>query len=161
MAGTVIIGCNQPNGIKIRLYDFQDTYQDVIGGAARLVKMPVPRGDMVVKLNGPSVPQGRDPRFPVIGMRPREGYALTKVDEEFATEWFKQNANTALVQNKVVIMHQKDTPGMAKEMKAIRNGSEPFNTETVMGPDGKVRPADQRVSNRIGKYNQLPSDNSE
>lgn len=148
MPETVIVGCNFPNGLVLRLFDKKEVFQEVMNGVKRVVEISVPRANAQVTLRGPAVVHGELPRYKIIGKRPREGYGLTRVDAAFFHEWWAQNQETDLVKNKVVIVH-KDTAGMAKDMLDVRSGMEPLNPGIVRGPDGNEKHADARISNRI------------
>jgi hypothetical protein len=148
MAGTVLVGCNYPNGLVLRLFDYITAYQDVINGGKREVQVPVARNGSEVRLRGPAVRPGIVPKYKIIQSRAREGYAITRVDADWFEEWLEQNKNTDIVKNKVVIYHEKDTPGMAKEMQNVRNNLEPLNPEMIHS-EGKLKHSDLRISNRI------------
>src|ERR1700757_377713 len=135
MPGTVIVGCNFPSGLILRLFDKRTVYQDVMNGGKREVEVSVPRANAQVRLRGPAIRQGVMPKHRIISKREREGYGLTKVDADFMKEWFAQNKDTDFVKNEVVIMHEKDTVNMAKERLDIRSGMEPLNPEMTRGPD--------------------------
>lgn len=149
MPETVIVGCNYPNGVILRLFDKREVYQEVMNGVKRKVEIAVPRIGAQVRLRGPAVRPGELPKHRIIGKREREGYGLTRVDAVFFHEWWEQNKETDLVRNKVIIIHDKDTAGMAKDLLDVRSGMEPLNPAVVRGPDGKEKHADGRISNRI------------
>ena len=138
-----------PNGVILRLFDKQEVFQDVVNGGKRRVEISVARPNAQVRLRGPAVRPGVIPKHRIIGRREREGYGLTRVSADFMNEWLAQNQETDLVKNKVVIVHEKDTAGLAKELQDVRSGLEPLNPEITKGADGKEKHVDGRISNRI------------
>jgi len=132
MPGTVAVACRMPNGLRLRLYEFRDVEDQVIGGGVRMRKQahqsikPGRPGEVVLK--GFSQPIG------AIDSRIIGGYGLTyNVDAEFMSEWMKQNADSDLVKNHIVFSHEKVeiVEKKAMEHKRTLSGLEPLNTETT------------------------------
>ena len=137
MAG-VTIGCKLPNGFLMTIYKGEPVQLPRLGGGTVEETRAVPIGTPI-KINGPAVPHGQRPAFVIAG-----GYALTPdVPADVAKAWFEQNKHSAMVKNEVVIMHDKDTKGAAKERLEIRSGLEPLDvrTKTV---DGRTVQRDPR-----------------
>lgn len=132
MPGTVAVACRMPNGLRLRLWEFHDVEDQVIGGGVRSRRMAhrstkPGRPDEVV-LNGFSQPIGAMDRR-IIG-----GYGITTgVDADFFTEWMRQNADSDLVKNNIVFSHEKVevVERKAVEHKRTLSGLEPLNTETT------------------------------
>jgi len=137
MAG-VTIGCKLPNGFYMTVYKSEPHNLPRLGGGTVEEQRAVPLGSPI-KINGSAVPFGQRPAFVIAG-----GYALTQdVPADVAKAWFEQNKHSAMVKNGVVIMHEKDTRGLAKEQAEIRSGLEPLDvtTKTV---NGRTVPRDPR-----------------
>lgn len=132
MPGTVTVACRMPNGLRLRIWDFHEVEDQVIGGGVRMRRKahistkPGRANEVVVK--GSSVPIGAmDNR--IIG-----GYGITSgVDADFWNEWLKQNAESDLVKNHIVFASEKPEilERKATEHKNTLSGLEPLNTETT------------------------------
>jgi hypothetical protein len=132
MPGTVTVACRMPNGLRLRIWDFHEVEDQVIGGGVRTRKQAhrsiKPGRPEEVVLKGFAVPLGySDTR--IVG-----GYALTyNVDAEFMSEWFRQNSESDLVKNNIVFFNDKAeaVEKRARDHKNTLSGLEPLNTETT------------------------------
>lgn len=118
---TVTIACKMPNGLILRLFDMIDGSEPVMGGGTRSVKVAQEVSERVV-IHGFSHPQNAAPKALIVG-----GYALTSgVSKEFWDRWLKDNANTAIVKNRLIFAHEKqdNTKAEAREKKETRSGLE-------------------------------------
>lgn len=132
MPGTVCVACRMPNGLRLKIWDFHEVEDQVIGGGVRMRKKAhvsvKPGRPQEVVLKGFSRPIGAMDT-PIVA-----GYALThNVDAEFWNEWLKQNAESDLVKNSIVFASEKPeiVERKAKEHKSTLSGLEPLNTETT------------------------------
>lgn len=97
-AGFVCVGCKIPNGIILQLSHRESQREPVMGGGHRDVDIWRKTGDKYT-VRGPSIPLGTVPRFIMAG-----GYAITSgIPEDFWNEWVKQNADSEIVRNKLII----------------------------------------------------------
>ena len=140
---TVTVACKIPNGLYLRVFEFVDHDEPVLGGGIRTVKTAVPKGEKVL-INGPAVPFGVHPKH-----RIEEGYALTyNVDKELWDLWFEQNKDTDIVKNKLIWASEKpdNMRGFARENAARLSGMEPVTP----GNDYRV-PKSPRFLSKIEK----------
>lgn len=124
MPGTVCVACKKPGGILMRVFEFRDKDEPLMGGGYKTVKEAVQKGGAVF-VHGPTVPFGKFPEVPVVG-----GYALTpNIDAEFAVEYMRQNAESDLVRNRIIYAVDKPETAtrLAKEQESIRSGLEPLD----------------------------------
>ena len=99
--GYVCVGCKVPNGIILQLSVREEQREPVMGGGHRNVEIWKKEGDKYT-LRGPSIPFGTMPRFIVAG-----GYAITSgIPEDFWNEWLRQNKDSDVVRNKLVLAFQ-------------------------------------------------------
>lgn len=118
---TVSVGCKLPSGIVLRVDEMVETPEPVFGGGTRMVKIAQQKGS--VKLHGTAVPFGQQRRCRMVG-----GYAMTDgVDADFIREWLEANKDGELVKNQIIIVHDKDTAGAARELRAVKSGLEPLD----------------------------------
>jgi hypothetical protein len=153
MPGVVTVACRMPNGLRLRIYDFIETYENVIGGGQRPFRKAVRRPKPDVVLKGFTVPYGVMPNQTVVG-----GYGLThEVDADFFSEWMKQNAESDLVKNNIVIAHEKADVVVkrAKEHNDTKSGLEPLDPGTVF-KGGVEEPVDVRWPRKIQKATKDP-----
>ena len=127
MAGpTVTVACKIPNGLFLRIFDFAEHSEPVMGGGTQTVKRAVQKGAQI-KVNGPAVPFGKVPDFMQAG-----GYALTPgIDKEFFDKWLEQNADLDAVRNRLVFASEKaeTTIKRAEDGASILSGLHPINPD--------------------------------
>jgi hypothetical protein len=125
-----------------------EDYEPVFGGGSRKVMKGVPDGPQI-KLTGPARPMGMDPDAKrVIG-----GYGLTfNVPRDEFERWLEDNKHTDVVKNRHVFCHENvdHVEGQARELKLVRSGLEPLNTES-RDASGKYK--DPRMPNKMRKFN--------
>lgn len=143
----ITVCCNVPNGLRLRLFEFVDASEQVLGGGTRTYKIaqPIQRNDRSVEvlIKGPSVPHGVRPDYLIVG-----GYALTQnVDKDFFDEWMRQNKDTQLVKNRAIFANESpiEAEAQARDNRDAKSGLEPLDMSMVTGKDGKVRASDKRV----------------
>lgn len=125
-SGTVTVACKMPNGVQLRVFRMVEQAELVMGGGTRMTQRAEPIGNPVI-LKGNAIPFGVTPEHKIIG-----GYALTEdVDAQFFRKWLEQNADSALVQNKLVFAWEKvsTVEGQAREQALLRSGLEPEDPE--------------------------------
>lgn len=133
--GVVTVACKLPNGIILRVFDMVDTVE-VIPGGMRTIQRAQPKPEQVL-VHGIAVPFGQAPKC-----RMAFGYALTEnVNAEFAALWFKQNADSDMVRNKMIFAFEKasDIEAFAKEHQKVRSGLEPLDPENMPPEFKKIK----------------------
>lgn len=138
---TCTIGCKLPNGFLMQAYKMEETHEPVLGGGSRKIKVAVPVNMQPIRIRGNGAPQGGVARGYVDG-----GYALTHgVSYQIAQEWFKANKDSALVKNKIVILHanERDAAAEARELSEVRSGLERLDP-TMKSQNGQTVPSDYR-----------------
>lgn len=111
---TVIVGCKLPNGLIMEL---------IKPGP---LNMPTPPSKRVT-LAGANSLRTSKAENPLVSR-----YAMTPVDEEFAREWFKQNAQMDFVKAGAVFIAKdaKEAQAEAKEkVDEVKTGLEPLNPD--------------------------------
>ena len=93
-SGTVTVACNHANGLKLKLYNMEDSEEPVLGGGTRIRKVAVETGDSMV-IRGPRFSAENQQRGPKA-----YGYVLTPgVSAAFMKKWMEDNKGTQLVLN--------------------------------------------------------------
>lgn len=112
----VHVGCKLPNGLIMELIPLPPT--DI--KEQRLY--PAPAGKRVVLKGSNSL------RRNVRASQPAHLFAVTAVDETFAREWFKRNADMEFVKQGLVFIANTEgaATGMAKERAEQKTGLEPL-----------------------------------
>lgn len=140
MPGLVTVACKLPAGTVLQNYEMGDGTEPVLGGGSRAVKIYRPVGNPV-RIFGPAKPFGAESTVAIVG-----GYALThNIDKDWWDAWYKANATTDMVKNKLVFAWEKRdrVEAVAKEQKSILSGLEPLNPSTRIEGDRRV-PVDPR-----------------
>lgn len=142
----VTVACRVPNGLRLRLFRFEEASELVLGGGTRTYQrsIPITKGDkpLEVVVHGPSIPMGFAPSYLIVG-----GYALTpNIDKDFFEAWMEQNRNTDLVRNKMIFCqeHTQDAQAQAQEQKDVRSGMEPMDM-SMTTRNGRQVVKDQRM----------------
>ncbi len=123
---TVSVFCNQPHGMRLRLFKMRGMRELVMGGGSRDVEIAEPTGDEVI-IAGVATEVGKLSRAPIV-----MGYAVTKgVSKEFWDEWLKQNKDAAYVKNNCIYAFKDHASGedKAKDLENERSGLEPMALE--------------------------------
>jgi hypothetical protein len=122
---TVTVACKVPNGLLLRLGEFRDYDEPVVGGGVRTSKIWRQIGEPI-HIKGPKRGMvGDDPFSPNA-----DGYALTfGVPEDFMTKWLDENKDHDLVRNNLIRVSAKtqDLKAMTKESRDVATGLEPLN----------------------------------
>jgi len=132
MAATVTVACKYPPGIIMRAGQFVTRQVPVLGGGMRDEKV-WQASNKRVEIKGPrrGVTGGDDPASPN-----NDGYALTfGVDADIVAQWMKDNADSDLVLNGLVIVHgdMKEIKAQTKAGRDQKTGLEPLS------PSGDTR----------------------
>ena len=126
------VACKLPNGLLLRVFDWAEHDEPVMGGGFRTVKRASPIGEPV-KIHGPATRFGEAPKTAISG-----GYALTpNVDADFFARWLEQNADHHdAVKNHLIFASDKRQVAHdeAREKKDILSGLEPL----IPGKDRRI-----------------------
>jgi hypothetical protein len=142
----VTVACKVPNGLLLRAFKMVPAREQTPTGYRDIEKAE--QVGNPVKINGPAVPFGQAPDYPIVG-----GYALTpNVGKEFFEEWLHQNEDHAAVRAKLIFAHGNLTvvSDRAKEQKDVLSGLEPLNPDRTTR-NGKSVPIDPRFPSQIEK----------
>lgn len=125
MAEMVLVGCKAPNGLILNL----DSYEKIPGAQNNAVRRIL--GKTVVTLKGWAFEVGKmaDPTIT------SGGYRLTAVDADFWDEWFKRNAESSLIHDRIIL----PPPPRAK---AVDAGAQARDHDTVPKMFAPVKPSD-------------------
>ena len=125
---TVTIACKLPHGLRMKVYNFTERSELVVGGGTRTVKIAEPiEGDIVVA--GWSHPQNRDAKAQQV-----EGFALTpNVPKEFWDKWLEQNKTADYVRNGMIFAYEKhaDAEARARNDRERKSGLERLDREKM------------------------------
>lgn len=131
------VALKMPHGLHLRLFNTVMQPEPQPGGGTKDVPRAEPRPETVI-LKG--YLDKYDPSLPTAARG--SSYALTQgVDLDFMNEWLKQNHDLDLVKNKLILIHGKDTKGMAVEHKDTRSGLEPVDPTKLRG---RIQTADEQ-----------------
>ncbi|CAG4889339.1 hypothetical protein [Paraburkholderia gardini] len=99
---TVTIASKAPFDIILKLYDFVERSEPVLGGGMRAVKQAQERiSAKFFVVQGNSWPQNQGPHQQLVG-----GYAITHgIPKAFWDEWLTQNGETDFVRNGMIFAH--------------------------------------------------------
>lgn len=120
---TVTIACKLPNGLVLRVFDFEEGQEPVMGGGMRTVKVAVQKGD-TLRINGSAVAFGTIPSYKIVG-----GYALTPgIPKDFWELYEQQNHDQAFIKNHLVFAYDKFVmaEGAAEEHAGTKSGLQPI-----------------------------------
>lgn len=120
MAEMVLVGCKAPNGLILNL----DSYEKIAGSQNNAVRRIF--GKTVVTLKGWAFEVGKVPD-------PTEttgGYRLTPVDADFWDEWFKRNAESSLIHDRIIL----PPPPRAKAVDANVQAREHYTVPKMFAP---------------------------
>lgn len=140
---TVTVACKIPNGLSLRVGDFVDvTERSATAAVTTAVWRP---RENAVEIKGPKRDQyGRDMEG---------GYALTHgVPKDFWDQWMKENKDSPLVVNKLILAHGKADSAVAeaKENEKRRSGLEPLDM-SMTTVSGRQVPSDPRVPRKVAQ----------
>lgn len=138
---TVTVACKLPHGIKIRDHEESTTFENVMGGGTRKIKVFRPIGP-VIRIKGPQVPKEFIRLVEVVG-----GYAITDgIDAEVFARWMRWNAEMPAVENLLIFGGEKrdEVLGLARERAGLRSGLEPLDV-SMKSENGRMVYKDERV----------------
>lgn len=128
MGGTVSVGCKLPAGLILQVFEMREGSELVMGGGVRSVKV-AQRLEKAVRLNGSATVFGTAPEHQIVG-----GYGITDgVDAEFFDLWQKQNADSEIVQKRLVFACSKNDAVMseARAGRDVKSGLEPIDPNNL------------------------------
>lgn len=123
MSAQVYVACKIPSGLVLRVGQFREVQQPILGGGVRMVQEWYPI-DKQFTVFGPARAAGMDAKAPVIS-----GFAITKdVDVDFMEKWMQDNQEHAAVQNHQIFFHEKyeTLTKMCNEFAKVKSGLEPI-----------------------------------
>lgn len=128
-ADTVFVACKLPSGLIMRLFKQVKITEPVLGGGTRETSVAEMVGEPVtIKGYGERKRKGIDmPSTAAV-------YEVTEnISKEFMVEWFKQNAESPLVKNKIVLWDvSKDSLySKMRENEKRRGGFEPLDPDAL------------------------------
>lgn len=140
----VTVACKLPNGLLLRLFDWGEQVEPVVGGGTRVTRISRPRTD-TVSINGNSVPMnGMAPPFTVIDAHRRgDGFGLThNVDAEFFAEWMRQNKDAPYVKEGLIWAYadMNSVTDRARDNEAVKSGLEPLDPEGDSRAPRQIQP---------------------
>jgi hypothetical protein len=136
----VWVACKMPHGLILRLFHLEDTYEPVMGGGTREVKIARQHG-VEVRIRGNTFPYGTVPNWRIEG-----GFGITEnVDKAFWDEWIEQNRELPAVKNRLIWAFPdiKSTLEEAKKMESLKSGLEPLDPQNL--PRG-IEPANRSAN---------------
>ena len=125
---TVTIACKLPHGLRLRLHEWAEVQEPVLGGGTRIEKRARPTGQEVV-VKGVAHEASKSPDAPMAF-----GYALTHgVDADFWEKWVAQNKGSTVLEGGMTFAHAKpaDAEAHAREGRAVRSGLEPLDPNNL------------------------------
>ncbi|MDR3534020.1 MAG: hypothetical protein P4L90_26070 [Rhodopila sp.] len=124
MADMVVVGCKAPNGLILNLDRYVAVGKEENGNVRREA------GKGKVTLKGWARPWGAPDTT-------EGGYALTAIPKDFWDEWYKLNATSDLVVNKVILGPHRDSISQARDHAAVEQMFRPARITDVpnVAPD--------------------------
>lgn len=143
-SGTVTVGCKLPGGLILRLFEFREQPEPILGGGTKMVQMSTEVGERVI-IHGCAAPHGQSPAAPLTN----QGYALTfNVPAEFFENWLEQNRDMDMVRNGLIFAasstNASDVNAKSRERDGIRSGMEPLEPDTDPRMPKRVATASRR-----------------
>lgn len=141
----VTVACKVPNGLLLRIGNWQDYNVSDRFGGTRAEKIWVPVGEPV-KINGPARGFGEPPRHPE-----QDGFALTHgVDADFFAKWMHDNADLDVVKHGLIKAHEKpmELKAQTREAAHVKSGMEPLELD-----GGQM--VDKRIPRRVVKTERI------
>ena len=110
---TVSVASKMPFDFTLRLFDFVEKHEPVMGGGSRSYKIAEQRrGTPEFVVMGNSFPQNKGPHQPLSG-----GYAITHgIPKDFWEAWLEQHAEADYVVNSIIFA-QGDSASITAETK--------------------------------------------
>ncbi|MGF6806286.1 hypothetical protein OKW30_001412 [Paraburkholderia sp. Clong3] len=119
----VSVASKLPMDLTMRLYDFRERNEPVMGGGVRTYKIAEPRrGAKTFKIQGNSFPQNQGPHQQI-----EFGYAITRgIPKAFWEEWFEQNSEADFIVNGMIFAHVEhaSTLAEAREKEKMKSNVE-------------------------------------
>jgi hypothetical protein len=101
---TVTVASKAPFDIILKLYDFTERSEPVLGGGSRTFKQSQERvGAPTFTVQGNSWAQNQGPHQQIVG-----GYAITHgIPKAFWDEWLEQNKGADYIKNQMIFAHEQ------------------------------------------------------
>lgn len=129
---TVTVASKLPFDLIMRLYDFVERHEPVMGGGTRAYRISEHRrGSKTFVAQGNSWPQNKGPHQEL-----SFGFAITRdIPKAFWDEWVEQNKEADYVVNKMIFAHGDagSTKSQAREMEEERSGLERLDPKKLPG----------------------------
>ena len=125
---TVSVGNKLPYTMILRLHDFHEASEPVMGGGSRTVRTAHQIGESVV-IRGSGHPVNKAADIQIVG-----GYALTHgVDKDFFERWLSQNSDLDTVTKGLIFArnNHSDVEAGAREQAGLRTGLEAGNPKNL------------------------------
>jgi hypothetical protein len=120
---TVTVASKMPFDFVLKLYDFRERNEPVMGGGARTYKIAEPRrGAKTFVVQGNSFPQNKGPHQQLTF-----GYAITHgIPKAFWDEWVEQHKEADYILNGMLFAHSETASTMAeaREKETEKSGLE-------------------------------------
>ncbi|MDB5777604.1 MAG: hypothetical protein JWP38_3737 [Herbaspirillum sp.] len=127
---TVVVASKLPMDLVMRLYDFKERDEPVMGGGVRVFKIAEQRQETpVFVLTGNSYAQNKGAHQQIVG-----GYAITRgIPKDFWEQWLAQNERADFIVNHMIFAHSEDASvvAQAKEKEEIKSGLERLDPKAL------------------------------
>lgn len=150
---TVTVACKLPSGLLLRVFDFEEIMEPVLGGGTRTSKRAVLRGEPI-RINGNAVPFGEIPDGEDWTIAKKKGdlftngYGITRgVPKDFWELWLRQNAESPMVKNNLVFA--VSSVERARDQAKDQSSSVWSGFEPLIPNEGKT--VDRRAPKRVQK----------
>jgi hypothetical protein len=126
MSATVTVACKIPNGIIMRIYDMVEAIEPSPMGGRTIKQARQVGGD--IRIKGATTPTPNTMQYNQL----MHGYGITQnVPKDVWEKWFKDNADSAIVQNKLIFAFDDPNQTFARASKqrreGVRSGLEPLD----------------------------------
>lgn len=155
---TCIVACKLPSGLVLQLCKPSKYFEETRAGG-RIERTRYDKMGPSIIVRGPAQPNGQVPK----GYKRPEvegGYALTyNVDADFFEEWMRQNADTAIVQNKIIFAAgtRDATLGEAQDMHETRSGLEALEPDNDPRAPKSLDPNVSTIETEEGRKGRIPA----
>jgi hypothetical protein len=132
---TVCVGLKHPSGLILRLFDMTDTPEPQRDGGYKTVQLARPRTVAEGALNGEVRLKGYSVRSAQQALPHQPAsYAITEnVPEAFFKEWIRQNSDSDLVNNKLLVWgrNRAHVEAQIREYEGQLMGFEPIDPQNL------------------------------
>lgn len=126
MSATVTVACKVPNGLIMRVFEMIDTVEPSPMGARNIKKAQQVGKD--IRIKGATTPTPNTMNYNQL----MHGYGITQgVPKDVWDKWVKDNADSAIVQNKLIFAFEDPNQTFARAAKqrkeGLKSGLEPLD----------------------------------